>query len=44
LAKRISALKKVSYFSDVDAKLLMPIALNLQIKSYSYGEYLVKAG
>ena len=42
LSKRISMLQSIPYFADVDFSKLMPIAINIVPKFYSYGEFIIK--
>ena len=44
LSKRIEMLKRIPIFEEVDTKQLMPIALNIMPKNYSFGQYIVKQG
>jgi len=44
LSKKISFLQSFTCFADVEAKYLMPIALNIIPKTYAYGEFIIKKG
>lgn len=44
LNANIAFLQSIPLFEDVDAKFLMPIACNMNIRMYSFGEYIVKEG
>ena len=41
---RITFLRQIDIFKEVDTYILLPIASNIQVKRYRLGEYLVKAG
>lgn len=44
LSKKISFLQSLTCFADVEAKYLMPIAVNIIPKTYAYGEFIIKKG
>ena len=44
LNKRLTFLQQVDFFSILTPKQLMPIAVNMNMIKYKYGEYLVRAG
>lgn len=37
-------MQSIPLFEEIDAKLLMPIACNMNIYSFSFGEYVIKEG
>jgi hypothetical protein len=42
LNKRIAFLQNFTFFSFLSAKQLMPIAVNMNLIKYKYGEYLIR--
>lgn len=44
LNQKIAFLQSIPLFQEIDAQYLMPVACNIQIKTFSFGEYIVREG